>query len=142
MVARHRSFPRPAPVAGRQRREGGHGQATVTPVSRGAARGGRRGQEGVGWVAGWGPKTRERGREANKGPFQARPGAEEGAHYPMPRSHVGNKRTILSASLENNLSRERLERVNPMGAGHRARGRRGRRGREQALAGGLRALSP
>lgn len=55
-----------APAAGRQRREGATARPRLAPVSRGAARGGRRSQEGVGWVAAGAGKLRERGREANK----------------------------------------------------------------------------
>ena len=65
------------------------------------------GGSGVGgWMGGGPGRARERGREANKRSLCGAAG-RRGAHYPMPRSHVGNKRTILCLAWKTTWSRER-----------------------------------
>lgn len=108
--------PGPAPARGAPRP--GHGHSWRPG---GAVQGGRRGQEGVGaggCVGGRG-RARERGREGNKRSLCGAAG-RRGAHYPMPRSHVGNKRTILCLAWKTTWRERDRERVNPMGAGRRS----------------------
>lgn len=100
--------PGPAPARRAPGEGGRHGQATVTPgvpgVQHGAGGAARR--EWGGWLGGGPGRARERGREANKRSLCGA-AARRGAHYPMPRSHVGNKRTILCLAWKTTWSRER-----------------------------------
>lgn len=78
----------------------------------GAVQGRRRGRGG--W---WGARMAgERGRERNKRALCGW-GRRRGAHYPMPRSHVGNKRAILWRPAKQLRAQRARERFNPMGAG-------------------------
>lgn len=98
----------PSPPRAPREREGGHhGQATVTLQSPGVQRGaGGAGRRELGWVGGRG-RASERGRERNKRSLCGAGQGEERAHYPMPRSHVGNKRSILCLAWKTTWSRER-----------------------------------
>lgn len=97
---------RPVLPPGASREGGRHGQATVTPRRPGAQRGA--GGAGRGGRGGWGAGAEpERGRERNKRSLCGAGQGEERAHYPMPRSHVGNKRTILCLAWKTTWSRER-----------------------------------
>lgn len=98
----------PGPQAPRRlagRREGASARPrsvlAAPGVPRGAGGAGRR--ESVGGGPGEEP-ARGAGR-GTKGPFVAR--GRRGAHYPMPRSHVGNKRTILCLAWKTTWSKER-----------------------------------
>ena len=103
-----RSQQGPRPLAGRPGREG----ATARPRSLLVAPGVQRGAGGAarrewgGWGGGGPGRARERGREVNKRSLCGA-AARRGAHYPMPRSHVGNKRTILCLAWKTTWSRER-----------------------------------
>lgn len=109
----------------------------------GAVQGGRRGQEGVGaggCVGGRG-RARERGREGNKRSLCGAAG-RRGARYPMPRSHVGNKRTILCLAWKTTWRARDRERVNPMGAGRRSPRPLWEAGGSEGPLGAFPALSP
>lgn len=137
--------PGPAPARRAPGDGGHHGQATVTPGGPGgAAWGGRRGQEGVGWVGGWVGGREEPGRGAGrrtKGPFVERPGEEERITQ-CPEAMLVT-REPFSASLGKQLGAERdRERVNPMGAGHRGPRPPWEEGGSERPLGAFRARSP
>lgn len=115
--------------AGQGRFQNGRRHGRRGPFSSGEprSRAGGVGRRELGWVGGRGEPERgeRRAGRGTKGPFVTRAGAQ-GAHYPMPRSHVGNKRPILcpgSGKTTRGPGR-RGEIFNPMGAG-RAQGPRG-----------------
>lgn len=133
--------PRPqGPCSSQGARGGGgrHGQATVTPRSPGVQRGaGGAGRREMGWVGGRG-RARERGAgRGTKGPFVARGRGKRERITQCPEAMLVT-REPFSTSLGKQLGAERdRERVNPMGAGAGARGRRGRWAGSEDPLGGL-----
>lgn len=94
-----------SPWAPRER-EGTSARPRSLLAAQGCSVGREAGRRESGWVGGRG-RARERGRERNKRSLCGAEQGEEGAHYPMPRSHVGNKRTILCFTWKTTWSRER-----------------------------------